>query len=535
MNPNEKTEQKSEKTPEKRERKLSPMMIAFKETFDAEANLEKRLQITLDFMKESLSQGGSPRFRDFWDAKHLALALFKESLNPVARSHLWSQYTELISEAQRLKEILDEQASFAIEQIELAIDAIIKDLSAYEEGIKQSPDLIFPDKCSSVEGKEASYAIKQKEIHFLNKLATRLNSLRKEVIQTEMRIRHKNKILSDISALGDQILPKRKELIKSISDAFLSDVGMFVNEHFTLESKTLKESEKPSPVYALRSEIKALQAVAKLISLNSFSFKESRTLLSDCWEILREQEKENKKEDSEKKEIFEENAKKISELLDGFEKKVTEETLASPQINTEMDAIISEMKNVELGRVEVKSLKDRLFSIKKIALSKIQEQKQQIIELEMQKEKEIKDQIAKLFERLSTALDASDETSLEDLLEMKETLSEERSPLSLSSSDEDGLAQLFQQLDFEIISKREKEITQIADEEEKFAQLDELIEELEELREKVKEKQESFRKLVGKSGLDFEAAMTYREYLDTQRTLLSSIDHDIKRLEEFFA
>ena len=68
----------------------------------------------------SAPQPQSPHFKDFWEARRLCLPLFKENMNPKSRSLLWAEYIEISAEARKLKEILDEQSPFAVEQIELA-------------------------------------------------------------------------------------------------------------------------------------------------------------------------------------------------------------------------------------------------------------------------------------------------------------------------------------------------------------------------------------------------------------------------------
>src|SRR5207249_7647261 len=51
---------------------------------------EKKLELVIKFMADALAQTGSPHFRDFWEAKKLCQALFRENINSTARVHLWT-------------------------------------------------------------------------------------------------------------------------------------------------------------------------------------------------------------------------------------------------------------------------------------------------------------------------------------------------------------------------------------------------------------------------------------------------------------
>jgi len=74
-------------------------------------------------MRSALSQAETPRFKDFWECRRQCCfslrKIFLQKHVPIVGG-----YVELSDEARRLKELLDEQAAFAVEQIELAIQSI---------------------------------------------------------------------------------------------------------------------------------------------------------------------------------------------------------------------------------------------------------------------------------------------------------------------------------------------------------------------------------------------------------------------------
>ena len=88
-------------------RKPDSMSDAFREYLAKIAQLptpEEKIALGLEFMRASISQEGTPRFREFWEARRDLLPLFKHNLGPAIRSKLWSEFVDLTVEARRLKE-----------------------------------------------------------------------------------------------------------------------------------------------------------------------------------------------------------------------------------------------------------------------------------------------------------------------------------------------------------------------------------------------------------------------------------------------
>ena len=311
--------------------------MSLEEKLKTEKHPEDKVRIAIDEMRELLSKSG--KLKEFWEAKRLCMEAFKEQMHPVKRAALWSDYIGLVDEARRLKEIYDEQATFAIEQIELAAKAVESDLERYDELVKKVPDLAFPRKPYPLKKKERKYNGMQRELNFLGILASKLDSLRKETLQTEMRIREKNRLLQAISRLGDLVFPKRKELIKMISDEFLEDVTAFVEEKFK-DGKPTDEF----PVYALLNDVRHLQHVGKLLTLNTGTFNKCRKKLSGCWDLLKVEENSLKEEESKKEEEF-------KDQYEAFKLRVEEVTKLSQDEKLEAaEKLILELKTLELSK-----------------------------------------------------------------------------------------------------------------------------------------------------------------------------------------
>ncbi|OGN58664.1 MAG: hypothetical protein A3C42_04015, partial [Chlamydiae bacterium RIFCSPHIGHO2_02_FULL_45_9] len=383
----------------------SPLFKEFVEKLDTFQTPEEKIAHGLRFMRSSISQEGSPHFREFWEARRAVLPLFRENLNPAIRSNLWNEYVELTVEARRLKEILEEQSSFAMEQIDLAINALVEDLSHFEELLNASGDVQFLETSHTIQEKSGTYNQIQKELNLLNTLASRLNSLRKEIIKTDMRIRFKTKFFRRLSQLGDDIFPKRKELIEKISQEFEKDVEDFMSQQFQ-DQEILGGS-----YYALREEIKALQAAAKIFTLSSGAFTRTRLKLSECWDKVKHSEKEYRKEIHEKRQASFEKREYFQIKIDALKN----QGLDWEGLNREIQGVLIEMRSVSLARDDVRYLRSELDVLRSPYIA-VQEQKaQELKDLEKEKFKEKQERVKEVKKRMEEALRNAENMALEIL------------------------------------------------------------------------------------------------------------------------
>jgi len=505
----------SEKNPEPRN--VSELFVAFKDSVDKVKEVEEKISQSIAFMREALSEPGGPRLKDFWDAKHLCAPLFKEQMNPIKRNHLWSEYAELNQEARRLKEIIDEQTAFSIEQIELAIEALEKDFGRYDELVGQAPQLEFPKNTQKLIKKQEVYQTIQRELSFLKTLVSRLDALRKEAISTDMRISVKNKLLKRLSKLGDQVFPRRKELIKEISEQFVQDVDHFVKQRFAQD-----QDDKPAPPYILRDEIKSFQALAKLLTLNTQSFTKTRKMLSECWDQIKEVEKDRKKEYEERSKEFQKNKEEFAPKIQEFASFCSnDDNLVKEKILDQASALQNEMRALALGRDDVKEMRAEIQKIRKEALDKVQEK----VDAKAKKDRE---HIDLLKGELSKLIEDEHATSLEDMIENEERLLKSYEVIKLSGAEKQTFERQFSDLRGFILDKKgEKADT--------LDELENLLEEREALLDQVKQQVEDYRKEMGGSGLDFEKAMTYRELYDSAKIHLDKEVEVVAQLEEKIA
>lgn len=509
----------------KQEKPASPVLKELIAELGKASSGEEKIQKCLAVMRAALSDK-TARFKDYWEAKRLCLPIFKENLAAPIRSTLWAEYIEISTEARHLKDTLDEQSAFAMEQIDLAIQAIEADLEKLDELIAQTSDWYLPDQCETLRPKQDLYTTLQRELNLLNTLAARVNSFRKEVIRTEMRIRFKNKFFDRLSKAGDKIFPKRKELIRQISSEFLTDVKEFAAKQCSAE--TLKDI----PVFSRRNEIKSLQIIAKELTLDTHAFTETRLELSKCWDFLKECDKERKKEMAEKKDFFKKNVDLIMDKIRPLAERCQAETFSMDEAMKQSNDILSFMKTIELGRDEVYYLKDEISKARTPVFERVRKEQQSREKEIEESQRQRRDKIEDFKRRLQETCDQVSDKSVEELLSLKDELNKQLAALSATHAEKELLEHSLKELRDRIIDKKEKAIASLSDEERNSLQhLKQMLEEWKAQKQEIRTQLETYRKALAGSGFDFEKAMRYRELMNEEKVRLDKANNAIEEIE----
>ncbi|MDR3624697.1 MAG: hypothetical protein P4L16_06115 [Chlamydiales bacterium] len=503
-----------------------PLSVAnFLKQLSTLTSAEEKIQACIAYMKKTLAQEGAPYFKGFWEARSQCTALFKEGLNPQLRSELWKEYRELCQEFQKLKEVLDEQALFAAEQIEIAIQAMENDLDHFSELLAKLAEPTFSFKPKSLHRNFKLYVDLQKELNFLNTYASKINSLRKELIKTEMRIRQKNKFFQALSSLGDKIFPKRKDLIKKLSDLFLHDTHAFVANYFG-------EDSIQGPLFFIRDEIKALQAIAKILTLNTYSFTTTRNELSKCWDSIKLLEKEKKKEQVEKRAIFQSNKELVLAQIQLFQEKIQNGEITASDLHAKSDEIYEFMHTLELGREEKQALHEAINLASKPILDELKQQEQERINKERALIEEKAQKVISLKSRVQELIDSAAHHDAAFLTSSRDALLEEIHVLSCLKSEKQLLEKALKHLKDIIHDKMEKALLALSsDDLHALDQLKSALNERKEQRKELKSQLEANRKASGSSSLSFEKALLFHEAIQEERVQLEKIDAIIKEIE----
>ncbi len=504
---------------------MSAAFQQFVDKFSALPTPEEKIAFGLQFMRSSISQEGSPRFREFWEARKWLLPRFKENINPAIRSTLWAEYVELTVEARRLKEILEEQSAFAMEQIDLAIQALEKDVENLETLLGQAEEVNFPQNCQTVRQKSATYNAVQSELNFLNTLASRLNGLRKEILKTEMRVRFKTKFFKRLSELGDHIFPKRKELIAEVSAEFEKDVESFVSKHF-------KDGQiVGAPYYVLREEIKALQGMSKVLTLSSGGFSRTRLKLSECWDQVKAVEKEHKKEVNLKKQASSELCQQFVAKIEEIAPKAAEMELSA--IDEAIEAISQEMRTADLHRDDVRYLRDSLAKLRAPHLEALEQKAREIEMVEKEKQRLKKELVVELKAQIADLIKEGANLEMEALVSAFADVKQKLDKLETSKMEKQQIERSLRPLKDLVADKKENSLLHLTDDQrQNLENLRTVLAQKKQRRQEIKDQIETYRKALGSSGLDFEKAMLYREQADQEKDLLDKANASIEEIEK---
>lgn len=487
--------------------------------------VEQKIQKVIEFMEMTLAQKGTPHFKSFWEARNICTELFKQNVSPAAKQPLWSKYIELSKEARRLREILDEQSAFAAEQIELAIQALEKDLLEAFDATKRELDIL--SNCKTLQSKSSFYHTNQSELDFLNTQASRITALRKELIRTNMRIRVKNKFFQRLSLAGDKVFPRRKELIKNVSQNFLEDIERFATSNFasTMDGESL---------FDLREEIKVLQALAKILTLNTQAFTQTRLRLSECWDKVKSEEKERKKIRTQQKAAYKQNFDEIQNQITQVSEKLSSSGLTIDDLKNNIDEIVQHMREVELGHEELKILRQGISTLKKALEEKIQAEEQKRLSIEDEKERQRRKIYDEIIKEISHLISNSENFDMDTLILQKGILYNRISEASISKKEKMDLEKKLKSIQDVISDKKEKAILSLSDDDRQaLNQLKDLLNEKKERRQEIKDHIESLRrKSKGSSGMDFEQAMQSSHQLEAERSNLEKINASIQEIEE---
>lgn len=493
------------------------------------ADQESKLQFAIDFMEASLAQGGTPHFKSFWEARNICLQIFKENISPAVRSILWSKYNDLSKEARRLKEILDEQSAFAVEQIEIAVKALEDDITSFEEHLEKMPPVDFHITSMALAKTLAAYERLQRELNLLNTQASRINAMRKELIRTEMRVRQKNKFFQRLSAAGDKVFPRRKELIKKVSQSFIDDVDSFIAVHFA------KENFDDS-LFALREEIKTLQNMAKVLTLNTHSFTHTRMRLSECWDRIKNEDKERKKERAQQKTIFKHNFDQSLLKLQEFKQNYEEQQLSITEATKQLDELVAHIRTLEHGRDELRALKAEVQAARKLILDKMQAQETERLSQDQEREKQRRHKILEVKQKAEDLVKASQSLDAKSIESQRDAIIELMNSSTVSKADRQEIERQLKPLRDLISEKRESLLLALSDDDrQSLQQLKEVLKQRRERRNEIKTQIDALRKSAGASGFDFEQAMNFNAQVAAEKERFDKINQGIQEIEQKIA
>lgn len=483
----------------------------FSEDVAAVSSKEQKIEKTIAFMKESLARANSLFFRDFWRAQKVAKSLFKEDLPARSRAIYWQEYCELLAQAHALQKLREEEQGFAIEQITLALSVIKKEISSgYPKGDSNVP---LPSK--RISQFQDEYGRLAAEAKWLSHLASRVIELRKEVIALDIRMGKKNQLLTAVAEAGDQIFPRRKELVGIISKQFVSEVEDFVQKHFHLSSQKVISKES---LFQIRKDIQELQKVAKGFALQAEAFRMTRKLLVQAWDILgkREEETASLREEFHKKKA-EQGQTLIAKIKE--EKDTIDSEERAKEFSSEIYAILKtapvDQESMKQIKQLLKEVFDRIYEAQKKAIAS-----ELAMEIAIEEKKML--HLTRATEELEKLVNSFEAERAEEIKETSEELLEDVLKARITEKQKLDFQYLYWRLQEQFM---EQVLSPLVDQKEVDSEiLDQAIEDCSSMRDRLKNFIQAVKKEMKVNSLDIESAMKLGEYHEQTRNLLEKID-----------
>jgi len=486
-------------------------------------SLPEKATILLDEIEKTLAVR-PPNYKLFWDLRRYLLGFTKDPYFTENKT-FWDRLHSLTSEARRLKEVLAEESAFAQEQIDLAIQAVERELQEQEIPAEPFDPRPFRDLVQFKKNLHF-YLESQGELLLLNAYASRVNALRKELTKLPLRMKAKNALFDRLSALGDKIFPRRKELIQEVSEKFVGDIQAYV------QNIQLGRLE-PKELGMVKGSIKSLQSLAKSLTLNTAAFNQTRETLSRLWDNLKGAEKEKFAErDAER----EESKKSLDTLLEQGNQIMADWTSGAKSLNeTEklLDELQTQGKRTRLDRLHLKDWKDGLVALKAPLDAELEKMAAERKSLDQKREAERLDRIAAFKAEISALRENAKQLPLEQVESEFATLTQRTTTLGLNKIDkQEAEKELRQVRELIRIKKEETLLSLSSDDKLKLDNLKEVLENRIQRKKEIRDRLEELRKAKGSTGFDFEQALLLETQIQEERQALEEINNSIEKIEQ---
>lgn len=460
---------------------------------------DDKLQKMLDYMQLQLEKGKVKPINRFWKMRHFCLDQFKQNISFSKRLAFWGKYCEIIEEINHLRAVIEEKVLSNKVEIEKAILSIEKEIGDYSELLLNSPPIEIPQNVTCFQKNETFYQTHQKELNIFNSYAKQLNALKNEALKLEISYRDKQKLLDELHALSDRVFPRKRDLLIEISKAYSEDLKHFIQQHF--EKKELK-----LPLFNIKDQIKSLQNFSKVLNLNVATFTQSREKLSECWDQIRNFEKEQKKVKDQQKVEFQENETQLGERIEALkEKKVA---LSKEAYEREVNQLDESIKKANLQKSQRNKLREHLSVIDQNSNSNENSSEGEEVHVQIQRE----------IQNLNVTAKNKDYFTL--MAEYKRIQALFISTPILDAHQNKILRGLF--------SIKNILVEKLLDEVENGVDAESLAEEIEGFKKEIREDIERYRRALNTSNQSIEKAMLFNELLTQSKIKLSEFESKIK-------
>jgi chromosome segregation ATPase len=258
--------------------------------------------------------------------------------------------------------------------------------------------------------------------------------------------------------------------------------------------------------------------------------------LSECWDSIKHLIQERKKVAGEQRALFKQHKDAIHQEIELLKKEFEAGTMAPKVVEEKLEGISSRMRNTQLGKIEIRQLRDELHALHEAVYEKMragQNQDRNSVKDRDAKMKgrfeEIRQKIQDLYGRIGAL--SHDEMSKELVALTKQLVS-----LPVAEADKLQLEKEIHNIRDLVQEKRAQAVLALStDDQAKLGELKAMLEEEKKARQELKMRLESHRRMKGSSSLDFREALQYNDTIKEEKERLEKIDRTIEELEDQIA
>jgi hypothetical protein len=258
--------------------------------------------------------------------------------------------------------------------------------------------------------------------------------------------------------------------------------------------------------------------------------------LSECWDHIKVEEKERKKERAQQRVVFKQNAEEIEKLIQVLREAIEKNEETPVEAQKKIENIVAQMRKVELGRDELKVLRDALNDVRKLIHEKIKTEEDTRQQQENERNRQKKEKYKALKDQAEQLLQGYEAQEADELISNRDALLEQVHDSSLTKNEKQELERVLKPLRDIITEKKEKAMMNLSeDDRQSLHQLQNILKQRKERRQEIKNQLEVLRKAAGSSSLDFEKAMTYKTQINEEKERLEKANHAIQEIERKIA
>jgi DNA-binding protein H-NS len=258
--------------------------------------------------------------------------------------------------------------------------------------------------------------------------------------------------------------------------------------------------------------------------------------LSECWDRIKNEDKERKKERAQQKTAFKQNFDDSMLKLQEFNQNYQAQQPSIAEATKQLDELVAHIRGLEHGRDELRTLRSEVQAARKPILERMHAQENERHNQDQEREKQRRQKILDVKQQAEDLLKNSESLDADGIEAQRDVIMDLISSSSMGKADKQEIERQLKPLRDLISEKRESSLLTLSDDDrQSLQQLKEVLKQRKERRQEIKTQIDALRKTSGASGLDFEQAMNFNAQVAAEKERLEKINQGVQEIEQKIA